>query len=95
MDASGSLETFIPSVETDTEDKTMSDEPMNPENTICVVKNQEGKEIGRIAATAPNASQYIEELMLHSGGGTVDYIEDADEAAASRLMQGMFRQRPW
>lgn len=66
-------------------------EPLNPENTVCVVKNNEGEEIGRIAATAQNANQYIEELMRHSGGGTVDYVEDADYAAASRLVQGMFR----
>lgn len=67
------------------------DEQMNPENVICVVKSAEGKEIGRIAATAPNAPQYIEELMRYSGGGTVEYVENADEAAASRLVQGMFR----
>ena len=90
MDASRALEALIPCVETNQEDQTMS-EPMNPENTICIVKNSEGKEIGRIAATAPNAPQYIEELTRYSGGGTVEYVEDADEAAASRLVQGMFR----
>lgn len=54
-------------------------EPLEPSKTVCVVKH-EGKEVGRIAASAKNASDYIQELALHCGrqGGsvTVDYERD-------------------
>ena len=61
--------------------------PMNPTNVICVVK-AEGKEVGRIAATSPNAGSYISELATHYGGVHVEYVEDADAANLDRLMRG-------
>ena len=58
---------------------------MDPAKTICVVKHN-GKEVGRIAATAPNASAYITGLVQrHREGVTVDYEENATEAMVSRL----------
>lgn len=48
---------------------------MNPYKTMCVVKHN-GKEVGRIAATAPNAAAYIDELAAHYKEVTVDYVYD-------------------
>ena len=60
---------------------------LDPDNTVCIVKHN-GKEVGRIAATAPNASDYITGLVSHYGNGvTVDYEESPTEAWVSRLFQ--------
>lgn len=59
--------------------------PLNPENTICICKH-EGREVGRIAATAPNASEYMQTLAEHYKTMTVDYEEDKDAAMISRLL---------
>ncbi len=49
--------------------------PLDPHKTICVCKH-DGKEVGRIPATAPNAPDYIQELMLLYGSLQVEYEED-------------------
>lgn len=64
---------------------TKNSQQLNPDTTICIVKH-DGKEIGRIAATAPNASEYINELVrYYKTGVTLDYEENATEASLSRL----------
>jgi hypothetical protein len=45
------------------------------ENTICVCR-VDGKEVGRIPASAPNADAYISELARHHKTMTVDYEQD-------------------
>lgn len=63
---------------------------INPKDTVLVIKH-DGKEIGRIAAIDPNASDYMTELTRHYGELTVDYVEDKTFAMVSRL----FSSRPW
>lgn len=58
---------------------------MNPHSVICVCKHN-GKEVGRIAATAPNAEAYMTELLRCYGGLQVEYIEDPDAAMISRML---------
>lgn len=65
----------------------MAEKMMDPNKTVCVVKNSAGKEVGRIAATAKNAEAYITELGRCYGSVTIDYIEDADYAMVSRLFR--------
>jgi hypothetical protein len=60
-------------------------QPMNPHSTVCVCKHN-GKEVGRIAATAPNAAAYIDELARAHGGLQVEYVEDSTYAMVSRLV---------
>ena len=48
---------------------------LDPNKTICVVKH-DGKEVGRIPASADNASDYITELTKLYGGVHVDYEPD-------------------
>jgi hypothetical protein len=38
--------------------------PLDPHKTILILKH-DGKEVGRVAATAPNANEYMEELGRH------------------------------
>lgn len=65
----------------------MNNQQLNPDTTICIVKHN-GREVGRIAATAPNSSEYINELVRHyKTGVTVDYEENATEASLSRLFR--------
>lgn len=56
-----------------------SDQPLDPHKTILVLKCQ-GKEVGRIPATAPNASAYLQEMASvyakREGGMQVDYEPD-------------------
>ena len=51
------------------------DLPMRPEKTILVCKHN-GREVGRIPASAPTAEAYCEELRLHYKDMTVDYVHD-------------------
>lgn len=67
----------------------MSNKPLNPANTICVAY-KDGKEVGRIAATAKNAAQYLDDLAKHHGGIEVQYEENADDAMVGRMISGMF-----
>lgn len=53
-------------------------EMMNPETTICVVKTEDGREVGRVPAAAPNAEAYITELVRQYGSVHVDYVHDED-----------------
>jgi len=52
--------------------------------TICVVKH-DGKEVGRIPATADNASAYMEELAKHYGGVQVEYEQNEDAGLLALL----------
>jgi len=65
-------------------------ESLDPNHVMLVIKDKTGKEVGRIAATAPNAREYMETLARFHNGITVDYVEDSD---ASLLSFPMFR--PW
>lgn len=56
---------------------------MKPQKVVCVVK-KDGKEIGRVAATAPNAIAYVDNLVRHHGNCSIEYVEDEDEAAILR-----------
>lgn len=60
--------------------------PVRPENVVLVVKNKDGREIGRIAAIAPNATAYLNELAQHYKEMSVDYEEDKDYAMLSRIL---------
>jgi len=60
--------------------------PLDPHKTILILKH-DGKEVGRVAATAPNANEYMEELGRHYKEITVDEIEDADAAMISRMFR--------
>lgn len=64
----------------------MSDEqkPLNPYKTTCVCKFQ-GREVGRIAATAPNAADYIQGLASHYGELQVEYVEDENAWISAAL----------
>jgi hypothetical protein len=63
----------------------MAEKQMDPNKVICVCKVS-GTEVGRIAATAPNFTSYITELTRQYGHVTVDYVEDADEARVSEML---------
>ncbi len=58
--------------------------PMNPNNVILVAKHN-GKEVGRKAATDPNANEWMSELARHYNGLQIEYVEDKDAAMISRL----------
>lgn len=58
--------------------------PLDPNRVICVIKHN-GREVGRVAATTPNASSYIQELVTAYGGCQV---EDANVAMISRMLSG-------
>jgi hypothetical protein len=68
--------------------------PMDPHKTVCVCKDKNGKEVGRIAASARNAPDYIQELASHYGEMTVEYVEDATYAMVSQLFSGGRRELP-
>ena len=55
----------------------MADEqkPLDPYKTICVCKHN-GKEVGRIPATAKRAPAYLQELASRYGSLEVEYEED-------------------
>lgn len=55
---------------------------------MCVLKDSTGKEVGRVAATASNASTYMETLTRHYGTLNVTYEQDADAAMISRMLSG-------
>lgn len=57
---------------------------LNPQNTMCICKHN-GKEVGRIAATAPNAAIYMEELARQYKDLDVTYVEDKDAAMINRM----------
>ncbi len=59
---------------------------LDPNKTICVCKHN-GKEVGRIPATAPNTLVYIQELASHYGDLQVDYEEDPTGGLLAALYQ--------
>jgi hypothetical protein len=63
----------------------MAEKQLDPNKVICVCKAGD-KEVGRIAATAPNFTSYVTELSRQYGHVTVDYVEDADEARVSEML---------
>lgn len=63
---------------------------LNPDNVMLVVKHN-NVEVGRIAATAPNANEYLTGMAAFYGEVlTVDYVEDATAAMVYRVIQGAF-----
>lgn len=48
---------------------------LDPHKTILVCKHN-GKEVGRIPATAPNAEAYMTELARFYRGLEIDYVRD-------------------
>lgn len=59
----------------------------NPYAQICVCKHN-GKEVGRIAASAKNASQYIDDLVRTHGPITIEYEEDEIAAMVDQALFG-------
>lgn len=49
--------------------------PLDPHKTILVCKHN-GKEVGRIPETSPNAEEYVATLARYYGGLTIDYEDD-------------------
>jgi hypothetical protein len=64
---------------------------LDPLKVIAVCKRN-GKEVGRIPAAAPKATEYIGNLVRHGGGLTVDYVENADEIAGWVAVNGPLRK---
>lgn len=67
--------------------------PLDPHNTVCVVKDKTGAVLARIRATAPDASRRMEELSRQHGGVSVEYVEDAAAASVAGLLGGLFGGR--
>ena len=63
-----------------------STKQLYPHKTMCVCKHN-GTEVGRIAATAPNAEAYMTELARFYGKLEVDYVEDATAAMVSQFFR--------
>ena len=53
----------------------MTKDTMDPHKTILVLKH-DGREVGRIPATAKNANLYLEEMAMHYRDLEVDYVPD-------------------
>lgn len=51
-------------------------QPLDPYRTTCICRDASGKEVGRVSATAQNASRYMETLVQHYGEISVEYVED-------------------
>ena len=62
---------------------------LDPYKTMCICYH-DGKEVGRIPATAPNAVTYIDELVGHYGSLNVEYVED-ENAGFLALLHGPAR----
>lgn len=58
---------------------------MNPQTTVLVIK-RDGREIGRVAATAKNAMAYVESHTPCE----VEYVEDAAFCEAAKML-GLMR----
>lgn len=65
--------------------------PLDPEKTICICY-ADGKEVGRIAATDPGASKYLERMNVYYHGLEVKHVEDEAAAKGSRFLQSLFRR---
>lgn len=64
----------------------MSVAQQDPYKTMLVCKH-DGKEVGRIPATAPNASAYMQELATHYGQLEVEYVHDENAGLLAQLHQ--------
>lgn len=64
----------------------MTDKPSlgDPYKTMCVVKHN-GKEVGRIPATAKNAEAYITGLVEFYKEVSVDYVHDENAGFLASL----------
>lgn len=62
-------------------------EEMNPYKTMCICKHN-GKEVGRIPATAVTAPDYISELASHYGSLEVEYVYDKNAGLLAELHGG-------
>ena len=58
--------------------------PLDPYKTTCVVMH-DGKEVGRIPATAETAEAYITEIVSHYGDCRVDYVHDKNSGMMAAL----------
>lgn len=65
----------------------MSTKELNPYSVMYVVKH-EGKEVGRVAAAAHNAEEYLTELARQYGSISVDYVEDSTAAMIDQMIRG-------
>jgi hypothetical protein len=76
----------------------MSEEkkPLDPAKVVCVIKNQQGVEVGRVAANAPNAEPTITNLTRVHGSISVEYVENEEEAKELRkkaeISNAMFKR---
>ena len=64
----------------------MNEKQLDPYNTFCVCKVN-GKEVGRILASDPNAENYMTDFVRHYGSLEVEYVEDATAAMIARLLK--------
>lgn len=60
---------------------------LDPYKTMCVITH-EGKEVGRIPATATNAEAYINELVRFYKNVSVNYVYDANASLLAELHGG-------
>ena len=67
--------------------------PMRPDKTILVCKHN-GREVGRIPATARTAEIYLEEMALHYKDLVVEYIHD-ENADLIALFKGPCPEFDW
>ena len=58
---------------------------MKPGQTTCVIK-KDGKEVGRILATDPNAPTYIESLAKQYDGVSIDYEAYTEQDSITSLL---------
>jgi len=63
---------------------TNTSKQQDPYKTILVCRHN-GKEVGRIPATAHNAEAYMTELAKHYGGLEVDYVKDENAGLLAML----------
>lgn len=60
--------------------------PLDPCKTIRVVTH-DGKEVGRIPASAPNAEAYITELIHHYSRCKINYEPDTSGGLWAMMLQ--------
>jgi hypothetical protein len=61
----------------------MTEEQIPPEETVAVVTDRSGKELGRFAVTDPDMNSKVERLV-HVDGGNIDFEHNAVEAQQLR-----------
>ena len=68
----------------------MNTTPLQPDETICVCYNAQGREVGRIPATARNVNGYMAGLARKHGTIEVKHEKDVDNAIMARAMFNAF-----